>query len=275
MYTPYVSIFIFLILFIFSSSSSTACLATRLPPTKSTAAKFAISNNLKNHSHPWFQFKRFVDARRGSQVDGISELKKYFHKFGYIKKIDILNDTFDGQLEQALAKYQEKLGLHVTRKLDSETISEIMSPRCGFSDTFDKLHATKRYTYFTGKPRWSRDIPMTLTYGFSPIYKITSLGMNEIQGAFRRAFNHWASVIQVNFIQTEDYDFADIKIGFYLGAHGDDEPFDGVLGVLAHAFSPENGQFHLDAAETWAYFKFETAQISNNVTSIGTFIIVI
>ncbi|KAF5177293.1 Metalloendoproteinase 4-mmp [Thalictrum thalictroides] len=45
---------------------------------------------------------------------------------------------------------------------------------------------------------------------------------------------------------------ADIKVGFYSGDHGDGEPFDGVLGVLGHAFSPQSGRFHLDAAETWA-----------------------
>ncbi|XP_021996675.1 metalloendoproteinase 4-MMP [Helianthus annuus] len=49
-----------------------------------------------------------------------------------------------------------------------------------------------------------------------------------------------------------DYSTADIKIGFYKGDHGDGEPFDSVLGVLAQAFSPKNGRLHLDEAETWA-----------------------
>lgn len=44
---------------------------------------------------------------------------------------------------------------------------------------------------------------------------------------------------------------ADIRIGFFQGDHGDGEPFDGVLGTLAHAFSPSNGRFHLDGAEDW------------------------
>jgi hypothetical protein len=37
---------------------------------------------------------------------------------------------------------------------------------------------------------------------------------------------------------------------FFSSEHDDRELFDGVLGTLAHTFSPPNGQFHLDAAET-------------------------
>lgn len=47
------------------------------------------------------------------------------------------------------------------------------------------------------------------------------------------------------------YNTADVKVGFFSGDHGDGEPFDGPLGVLAHAFSPPSGQLHLDAAERW------------------------
>jgi hypothetical protein len=38
--------------------------------------------------------------------------------------------------------------------------------------------------------------------------------------------------------------------GFFSSDHDDRELFDGVLGTFAHTFSPPNGQFHLDAAET-------------------------
>ncbi|TYH94658.1 hypothetical protein ES332_A12G055200v1 [Gossypium tomentosum] len=43
----------------------------------------------------------------------------------------------------------------------------------------------------------------------------------------------------------------DVKISFYSRNHRDREPFDGVLGILAHAFSPPSGRFHLDADENW------------------------
>lgn len=106
-------------------------------------------------------------------------------------------DLFDDHLEHALVKYQEKLGLSVTGKLDENTVSHIISPRCGVSDSAPKLfmHVKRKYAFFTGKPRWSRSIPITLTYAFSTENVINSLSMSEIKDAFQRAFNHWASVI--------------------------------------------------------------------------------
>lgn len=78
-------------------------------------------------------------------------------------------------------------------------------------------------------------------------------------------------MIPVSFLEIEDYGFADIKIGFYGGNHGDGEPFDGVLGVLAHSFSPESGRLHLDAAETWAVdFREETSAVAVDLESVAT-----
>ncbi|OIT29038.1 PREDICTED: metalloendoproteinase 1-MMP-like [Nicotiana attenuata] len=243
------SSFFLLVSFLFSSP----CLSTRTSPFFSSKPTNP-TNNHKIRSYTWHEFGKFVDATRGNNINGISELKKYFHRFGYLK-MDNLNftDLFDDHLEHALIKYQEKLGLSVTGKLDENTVSQIISPRCGVSDSAPKfMHAKRHYAFFSGRPRWSRSIPITLTYAFSPENVITSLSKSEIKDAFRRAFSHWASVIPVTFLESKDYGFADIKIGFYKGDHGDGEPFDGVLGVLAHAFSPETGRFHLDAAETWA-----------------------
>ncbi|KAI3954610.1 hypothetical protein MKW98_019741 [Papaver atlanticum] len=149
------------------------------------------------------------------------------------------------RLESAVTQYQSKLGLPVTGKLDSTTLSEVMSPRCGVGDNDDinhKLHITKHYTYFPGRPT-----------------------------VFNRAFARWGSVIPVNFTETQYYKHADIKIGFYNKDHGDGEPFDGVLGVLAHAFSPKSGHFHLDAAETWSVdFNSEKSTVGIDLESVAT-----
>ncbi|KAK8658206.1 hypothetical protein V6N13_036418 [Hibiscus sabdariffa] len=209
-----------------------------------------------DHSAAWHNFTRFKDAERGSHVSGMSELKKYFQRFGYLSIPDNQNDSFtdvfDSRFELAVILYQKKFGLPVSGKLDSETISAITSPRCGVSDTGPAVHATKHFTYFYGRPRWDRGSRMTLTYAFSPTNMIDSISLPEIRTVFQRSFLRWASVIPVNFTEIKDYGSANIKIGFFSGDHGDGEPFDGVLGVLGHAFSPENGRFHLDEAETWA-----------------------
>ncbi|KAK8599022.1 hypothetical protein V6N13_076962 [Hibiscus sabdariffa] len=207
----------------------------------------------------------------------MSELKKYFHRFGYLSNIpdnrnDSFTDVFDAQFETAVILYQTKFGLPVSGKLDSETISAIMSPRCGVSDTGPTLHATKHFAYFYGRPRWDgRGSPMTLTYAFSPSNMIDYISSPEIRAVFQRSFSRWASVIPVNFTETEDYRSANIKIGFFRGDHGDGEPFDGVLGVLAHAFSPENGRLHLDEAETWAVdFGKVKSKVAVDLESVAT-----
>lgn len=78
-------------------------------------------------------------------------------------------------------------------------------------------------------------------------------------------------MIPLNFTESSDYESSDIRIGFYRGDHGDGEAFDGVLGVLAHAFSPENGRLHLDAAERWAVdFEQEKSKVAVDLESVVT-----
>ncbi|RLM99102.1 metalloendoproteinase 1-MMP-like [Panicum miliaceum] len=75
-----------------------------------------------------------------------------------------------------------------------------------------------------------------------------------VRAAFRSAFARWANVIPVEFVEIdEDYSYheADVRVGFYEGDHGDGSPFDGEEGVVAHAYAPEDGRLHLDAAEHW------------------------
>lgn len=178
-------------------------------------------------------------------ISGMSEIKKNFNYFGYLTSQDY--KILEAQLEYS-------------------------APRCGVSGTESSstLHATKKYVYFLGKPRWARRIPMTLTYGFSPDNLIHHLSLSDIKKTFKLAFSKWASVIPVSFVEADDYGFADIKIGFYTGDHGDGEPFDGVLGILAHSFSPESGRFHLDAAETWAVdFETEKSKVAIDLESVA------
>lgn len=229
-----------------------------------------------NSSTTWHNFMRFLDAEKGSQLSGMSELKKYFQRFGYLSiPNQNLTDSFDEDLESAVLEYQKNLGLPATGRLDSDTMKVIMSPRCGVSDKktqmAQKLHATLHYAYFYGEPRWDRSSPMILTYAFSPDHTVDYISLADIRAVFERSFARWSSVIPVNFTEAEDYDSADIKIGWYKGDHGDGEPFDGVLGVLAHAFSPENGRFHLDGAETWAVdFKEQKSKVAVDLESVAT-----
>lgn len=238
--------------------------------------EFRSDDSRRNNNKWQININRILDSRRGSNVIGISDIKKYFRHFGYLpwKTSEQYDDVFDAQLESAVTNYQSKYGLPVTGKLDFDTLSLMVAPRCGVADsntaTYNALHAKESYVFFPGRPRWTRQIPMKLTYALSKENLIDYIKISDIKSAFKCAFGKWAFVIPVSFTETDDYDFADIRIGFYSGDHGDGEPFDGVLGVLAHSFTPENGKFHLDAAERWAVnFETEKSEVAVDLESVA------
>ncbi|XP_071691168.1 metalloendoproteinase 1-MMP-like [Rutidosis leptorrhynchoides] len=245
-----------------------------LYPSYCPARTTPSSTTINHHTSTVHPFEKFIGATKGSHFSGLSNLKNYMKHFGYLKLSNSSsNDQFDDQFESSVSRYQRKHGILVTGKLDPETISQMMLPRCGVRDTSPSLNfnAIKHYNYFIGKPRWSRAMPTTLTYAFSPNYIISNLKLSDIKVIFRRAFSRWSPVIPVNFTESKDYGFSDIKIGFYVGDHDDGEPFDGVLGVLAHGFSPESGKLHLDAAETWAVdFESEKSKVAIDLESVAT-----
>ncbi|KAK9075713.1 hypothetical protein SSX86_004042 [Deinandra increscens subsp. villosa] len=266
-------------MFQFFSYTTFSLYLTLLPhlfPAKTTLIASDLSPNAT-----WNNFVNFIDAGNGANFSGMSEVKKYFHKFGYLQISesdvgDIFTDLFDDSFESAVVNYQRCLGLTVTGKLDAGTVTQIMSPRCGVSDAMitnltDLLHVAKNYAYFYGEPRWGRSAHMTLTYAFSGDHMIDYINSSDVRDAFHRSFSRWSAVIPVNFTEADDYSSSDIKIGFYSGDHGDTVPFDGVLGVLAHAFSPENGRLHLDEAETWAVdFRSSKSKVAIDLESVAT-----
>ncbi|WOL07582.1 metalloendoproteinase 1-MMP [Canna indica] len=225
----------------------------------------------------WRSFNRLVDLERGSHIDGLSGLKQYFTRFGYLPKSDraVLSDSFDARLESAIVRYQANLGLPVTGKLDAATLAQIMTPRCGVPDSnanrSDRASSVARFTFFSGQPRWAGRKPLTLTYAVSPAHTINYVSRADVAAAIRRAFSHWERVIPVRFSEVSDYKAAEVKVGFFLGDHGDGEPFDGALGILGHAFSPESGRMHLDAAERWAVdFGKDASEVAIDLESVAT-----
>ncbi|KAG6599050.1 Metalloendoproteinase 3-MMP, partial [Cucurbita argyrosperma subsp. sororia] len=157
---------------------------------------------------------------------------------------------------------EKNFNLNATGFLDDQTLAQIQLPRCGIADIINgassmnsgspvahnatRFHSVSHYSFFPGRPRWP-DHRRDLTYAFAPENGLT----DEVKGVFTRAFARWAAVTPLTFTAVESFRAADIRIGFYAGDHGDGEPFDGVLGTLAHAFSPPSGHFHLDGDESW------------------------
>ncbi|OIW10534.1 hypothetical protein TanjilG_15906 [Lupinus angustifolius] len=252
------------IIIIFLSLSATS-VSARLFPNVSSIPTW-ISNNATQGA--WDAYRNFTGCQHGESYDGLSKLKTYFNQFGYIPNApsSTFTDDFDDAFEAAVRNYQKNFNLNITGILDNATLSQVVKPRCGVADIINgttsmnsgktnstgsgnntlKFHTVSHYTFFSEMQRWPEGT-QELTYAFEP-----NNGLDDVvKGVFSNAFDRWSKVTTIKFRETTSYESADLKIGFYSGSHGDGEPFDGVLGTLAHAFSPTNGMLHLDGAEDW------------------------
>ncbi|MCO5602709.1 hypothetical protein L7F22_056846 [Adiantum nelumboides] len=254
-------VFSFLLLLVsFAASPSPASSV----PLKLTRGALEIPTSLDGFvAGVWSQFSVLLNAGEGDVRDAIIPLKRYFAQFGYLNVTGNATDVFDTDLVNAVKLYQESFGLDVSGKLDLKTLLKIMTPRCGREDVADGIplmlqstpaamnsHIVGHYSFFPSQPKWPSS-QSNLTYAFSSLNETDRLSSAERRSIFASAFNAWAAVIPINFTEIDSFDDADITIEFVSFTHGDDEPFDGILGVLAHAFSPTDGRFHLDESEYW------------------------
>ncbi|KAL6633571.1 hypothetical protein ACP70R_026242 [Stipagrostis hirtigluma subsp. patula] len=228
-----------------------------------TAFPAGLPDSAPPFPNPWAAFQNLSGCQMGEEREGLAGLKDYLSHFGYLPpppSSSPFSDAFDGDLEAAIATYQRNFGLNATGTLDAPTVAQMVAPRCGVADVINgtstmarstslDAHGRHLYSYFPGGPMWPpfrRDLKYALTAtSAAPIDRAT------LSAVFERAFSRWAAATNLRFTETESESDADITIGFYAGAHGDGEAFDGPLGTLAHAFSPTDGRFHLDAAEAW------------------------
>lgn len=202
-----------------------------------------------------FEFlKNLQGNKKGDHVKELHHLQKYLNQFGYLESLDE-NDEFDDDLEFAIITYQLNYNLNITGVIDFETVSKMSIPRCGMPDIINgtnnmyhhgsnPFHIVSHYSFFKNFPKWPKTL---LTYGFKPGFPI------EFMPAIGLAFYKWAGATNFEFLPTFIGDQnADLHIAFVSGDHGDNAPFDGPGGVLAHASPPTFGQFHLDATEPWS-----------------------
>ncbi|CAM0913489.1 unnamed protein product [Alopecurus aequalis] len=228
-----------------------------LPAAKPVSA--ALPDITPLLSNPWSAFQNLSGCHFGDQRQGLAKLKDYLGHFGYLPTSPTkFNDMFDADMESAIRTYQANFGLEVTGQLDAATLAKMMAPRCGVADIINgtstmgkssTIRGRNLYSYFPGKQSWPRS-KKSLRYAITET-SATTIDKATLSAVFARAFTRWSEATLLNFTETASASDADITIGFYAGNHGDGEGFDGPLGTLAHAFSPTDGRFHLDAAETW------------------------
>ncbi|KAL5569723.1 hypothetical protein UlMin_026298 [Ulmus minor] len=215
--------------------------------------------------HKAFEFlEPLKGCQKGQNVSGLHEVKQYLEKFGYfqISNPHGNDDEFDEVLESAIKTYQQNYNLEVTGSLDSGTVKQMMMPRCGIPDFINGtstsrhqshhhhnrklIHRVSLYSFFEGAPRWTK---RHLTYRFRSSVPAPT---RNIRSICARAFQKWSQASRFTFQEVSETSQSDIVIGFHRGDHGDGYPFDGPLGVLAHAFAPSDGRFHFDAEENWS-----------------------
>ncbi|XP_069825694.1 matrilysin [Dendropsophus ebraccatus] len=161
---------------------------------------------------------------------------------GYLNQFYTSNAKERTSMTEKLEEMQRFFRMKVTGKLDQETMDMMKTPRCGMPDVAE-------FSTFRGRPRWQRN---SLTYrilNYTP-----DLPRNVIEESIQRAFGVWSQVTPLRFTRVSAGD-ADILIQFNARSHGDQSPFDGPSGVLAHAYAPGSGiggDAHFDEDERWS-----------------------
>ncbi|GAA6109642.1 matrix metalloproteinase-20-like [Tachysurus ichikawai] len=139
-----------------------------------------------------------------------------------------------------LKDMQSFFGLDQTGSLDTETLDEMKRPRCGVPDI-------EEYVYNRGN-RWKKNV---ITYN---IGKYTNdLPVSTVDSLIGAALDVWANASPLRFFRSSSQQ-ADIMVEFGSKYHGDNYPFDGPKGTLAHAFDPGEGvggDVHFDDDELW------------------------
>ncbi|XP_057382314.1 stromelysin-3 isoform X5 [Balaenoptera acutorostrata] len=122
-------------------------------------------------------------------------------------------------------------------------------PRCGVPDPPDGPSARNRQKRFVlSGGRWEKT---DLTYRI--LRFPWQLVREQVRQTVAEALQVWSDVTPLTFTEVHE-GHADIIIDFTRYWHGDNLPFDGPGGILAHAFFPKThreGDVHFDYDETW------------------------
>ncbi|KAM3935315.1 collagenase 3-like [Leptodactylus fuscus] len=189
---------------------------------------------------------------RPQKDDGMSPADWEFAK-EYLNKFYPTTNKGKSQFTERLEAMQKFFRMKVTGKLDKDTMDMMKSPRCGMPDVAE-------FTTFRGRPRWQKTSITYRIQNYTP-----DLPAPVVNDAIQRAFKVWSQVTPLRFTRVNS-GIADILIQFSARAHGDQIPFDGPNGVLAHAFAPGpgiGGDAHFDEGERW----------SNNQAGINLFLV--
>uniref|UniRef100_A0A3B3VRF7 Matrix metalloproteinase-9 n=1 Tax=Poecilia latipinna TaxID=48699 RepID=A0A3B3VRF7_9TELE len=179
------------------------------------------------------------------KVADVELAQSYLKKFGYMVTEQHGDFRSKVSIAKALKRMQRQMGLKETGKLDKPTLKAMKRPRCGVPDVAN-------YNVYGGVYKWDHNNITYRILNYSP-----DMDSKLIDDAFARALRVWSDVTPLTFTRLLQGD-ADIMISFGTGDHGDQFPFDGKRGLLAHAFRPGVGilgDAHFDNDEYWTLGK--------------------
>lgn len=198
-----------------------------------------------------FLWLLFVGGTVG-EVDDEDETEFALH---YLQQYHYLpsDNSSNHNTTEAIETFQRFFGLSVTGELDEDTLHVMKKPRCGDPDVGNDGIRVRRYAT-VGK--WSKT---SFTYYLSYGDDMTKADQSRI---IARAFKYWSDAEPVlKFNRTNNYNKTDFRISFgrrrHRGVPGEKPcpyPFDGLGGVVAHAYYPPEGRVHFDDDEQFTEF---------------------
>src|SRR5262249_34971433 len=165
----------------------------------------------------------------------------------------------------ALKKYQCFHRLSQTGTTDPNTMDKIKTSRCGMPDPTEDLRLIGAEFALSDAPTGlssgcdnTGQRELTFTIASEPQELPVELSFEKVEEAIGSALSTWASVINIAF-QPAGNAPAILSFRWATGLHGDGIKFqfDGVGGLIAHAFYPGTcgegfpGQCHFDRDERW------------------------
>ncbi|XP_022102198.1 collagenase 3-like [Acanthaster planci] len=201
----------------------------------------------------------------------MKEAMGYMSKFGYLGDMDEddwnTGSVSEKQIKKSIKMMQKFMGLHQTGELDEMTMMMMKKPRCGVRDVQPSEVLVEENSTNVGPlsyqhfgQRWDQT-----EITFRILNYPRNMPEADAREAILRAFRVWSDVTPLTFHEVGRIvpEYADFYIKFGTGYHGDDYPFDGRNGVLAHAFLPKTnsgdleGDVHFDDDELFTYASYD------------------
>uniref|UniRef100_UPI00398ED391 stromelysin-3 n=1 Tax=Pristiophorus japonicus TaxID=55135 RepID=UPI00398ED391 len=179
------------------------------------------------------------------------------HRRGWLQKLNFHLSKPRSERWQSLPLRKDVLQL--TQAVSHNSAGDVASPlnprRCGVRDLppgkrphIQHSIANRKRRFVIAGERWNRT---DLTYRI--VRFPWQLSKVKVRRTIAEAVRVWSDVTPLTFTEVQDTT-ADIIIEFTRYWHGDNLPFDGPGGVLAHAFYPQTpraGDIHFDYDELW------------------------